>query len=1096
MAGLSRIAYLSYSTGEYDARTYRMARSAIEAGYSVRVYSRWVRGLPAIEPREGYELIRVPVDWRFLVPGLRSLARRRMEARFAAARRSLERAHAEGGTAAAEPRPRPTPRPSRLSRVLRTVLGPVWPTVETVLNFPIRPLGWAAALELVAEPADVWHGMWAGSLPALARLRRRHGGRTVYDSRDVFMESREWAALRWPVRPILRWAERHWARAADRVITVNASYAEILSRLLGISLPPVVMNAPDRWDPQTPAPDLIRAALGLPATTRIVLYQGRLMSDRGIEQAMDAILDVPDAALVLLGFGTWEEELRARSVAPPYAGKVFVLAAVPPDELLAWSASADVLVMAIQATSLNHRYTTPQKLFEAIAAGVPVVASDLPGMAEIVRAVGAGALVDPASPASIAGGIHEVLGGSVDEREARRERLRVAAGDRYGWQRQVDTLLAVYRGLLGDGAPAGSPTIRFTPNAGPPVTEPTGGQSAETVVVLDTTWIAPTSTPNADGGVASGLAARDVVDAVMSDRDIGAEAMARVDAWAEASSIVSRTALHGTSFWYGMRLRTWTWLTESLIWLAVIDRLLEERPGTRALACDPGTDPTLIEACRLVARRDGLAFDAPSPGPARIVGARRGLRGLLARVRARVRRELDERRLAARRASVDRAIARLAAEPAGRLLVIEAHAPQRIEAPAGPRLMNAYLGPIVDALAESRLAPIELDIRADLLRDAEWAAFDPATARRLPWSPLQAAPGAGIPADRDEARRLADAIATDLTPLEANGVDLAVGLRAILAPRVAGTFPRRLREIRAIRDLLRQLRPAAILLADEYHRQEWLAAARLEGVPLAAVQHGVIHRWHLGYIHASRPPELQLPDRTYVFGGWERDLLTSASVYRDDEVVVGGSPRLDLVEEAPIDRARVRRELGVADVDRLVVISGTWGEFHRRFYYPIALRHLFDRPLPRVHVVVKLHPSETNEGPYRAVIHGVAEAGRFQAPATSTVQVVDLYRVLAAADAHLGIRSTVLTEAVVTGTPNLLATGLAGADPLDYVAAGVATPVRDGHDLAVALDAIEDGTGSRPTAEQRRRFIDAHFDPGGGARRIAADLLAWLPADG
>ena len=64
-------------------------------------------------------------------------------------------------------------------------------------------MGWAIALEEVVEPADVWHGMWAGSLPALARMRGRHGGRTVYDSRDVFMHSRKFARLGRPGRYLL-----------------------------------------------------------------------------------------------------------------------------------------------------------------------------------------------------------------------------------------------------------------------------------------------------------------------------------------------------------------------------------------------------------------------------------------------------------------------------------------------------------------------------------------------------------------------------------------------------------------------------------------------------------------------------------------------------------------------------------------------------------------------------------------------------------------------------------------------------------------------------------------------------------------------------
>ena len=118
-----------------------------------------------------------------------------------------------------------------------------------------------------------------------------------------------------------------------------------------------------------------------------------------------------------------------------------------------------------------------------------------------------------------------------------------------------------------------------------------------------------------------------------------------------------------------------------------------------------------------------------------------------------------------------------------------------------------------------------------------------------------------------------------------------------------------------------------------------------------------------------------------------------------------------------------------------------------------------------------------------------AATGRFAPPPITIVQSIDLYRLLAVADAHLGIHSTLLTEAVATGTPNLLAAGLASADLLGYVDAGVAVPVRNGADLLAALD--------RPRAEimrdeDRRAFLRAHFEPGDASGRIADDLLAWL----
>jgi glycosyltransferase involved in cell wall biosynthesis len=131
---------------------------------------------------------------------------------------------------------------------------------------------------------------------------------------------------------------------------------------------------------------------------------------------------------------------------------VFLVPPVPPSELLEWTASADVTVMAIQPSSLNHHYTTPQKLFESLAAGVPVVASDLPGMAGIVRANGVGLTVDPTSPPAIAAAIRELLDAPDDERQAMRERVLAVAHARYNWEAQVETLMGVYARLVPAGA--------------------------------------------------------------------------------------------------------------------------------------------------------------------------------------------------------------------------------------------------------------------------------------------------------------------------------------------------------------------------------------------------------------------------------------------------------------------------------------------------------------------------------------------------------------------------------------------------------------------------------------------------------------------
>ena len=253
-----------------------------------------------------------------------------------------------------------------------------------------------------------------------------------------------------------------------------------------------------------------------------------------------------------------------------------------------------------------------------------------------------------------------------------------------------------------------------------------------------------------------------------------------------------------------------------------------------------------------------------------------------------------------RRRLVAKRLNAIAAEPAGRLLVVQAHALQRIDTPAGPRFINPYLGPVLDRLRGGRLDPFEVDLRATMADpDAKWAS---ARVRRPLAQPpdrrRRHARGQDDAARSSRATRRAPA-PTGSSPaaaaLEVSGVDLGPSLARIVADRVAGSLGRRIVDVDRIRALLRRTHADGILLADEYHRQDWLAAAAAEGVPVAAVQHGVISPLHTGYVHRTRPPELRLPGRTYVFGPWERDVLTRTSVYRPEEVVVGGSPRLDLV---------------------------------------------------------------------------------------------------------------------------------------------------------------------------------------------------------
>jgi hypothetical protein len=417
------------------------------------------------------------------------------------------------------------------------------------------------------------------------------------------------------------------------------------------------------------------------------------------------------------------------------------------------------------------------------------------------------------------------------------------------------------------------------------------------------------------------------------------------------------------------------------------------------------------------------------------------------------------------------------------------------------RLADALLDSVVDRLGAAGLTPVRLGLglqRGDPATEAAVLGDE----RLLPEWLLSTRWGGGGPnaqAERSAARAVDDRLATVVVPrLLIAGVDLGPTLMVEARRSARARASSHERQRPRIDALITEVRPAAILLTHEGLRMTWLAVAAARGIPTFAVQHGVIYPAHPGYRH-PRHPGLVLPTRTFVHGPFERRTLLEAGGYGPDEVEVSGSPRLDLDHAtqtdgtlAAVDRARVRSELRVADADRLLVVSTLFDEFIRWSHLTHMLERLLGGPLPRVHVTFKLHPGESDEGPYRALLEGLAAAGGYDPPPISVIRDIDLYRLLRAADAHLGLHSTVLTDAVVAGTPNLIATVDAHTDILGYVPARVARPVASVGEL---LEALDDPWQPDPGA--RQTFLDEHFRSGDASARIVEAIRqsVALPPD-
>lgn len=317
----------------------------------------------------------------------------------------------------------------------------LWSVLTGRHTFTIRALDRALAVK-----AGVYHAHDMNNLELAYHAARTQGARIVYDSHELFAE----LGNRWIKMKRKAWIrlERKLIKEADLVVTVNEFIAAELSQRYGVPPPLVVMNCPD------PPPDfdvsrrydLLREQLGLAPTRKIVLYQGWMSEGRGLESLVRCMPMLEgDAAAVFIGYGEYRQVLE-RIALEEAPGQVYFLPAVPHRELLPYCASADVGLIPYQAVDLNNYYSSPNKLFDYIQAGLPIVASDFPFLRKVIATDNLGVVAELTTPESYAKAINQVLtlpdGGS----QIRANMRRVAP--RYTWHAQAEALVEGYEKML------------------------------------------------------------------------------------------------------------------------------------------------------------------------------------------------------------------------------------------------------------------------------------------------------------------------------------------------------------------------------------------------------------------------------------------------------------------------------------------------------------------------------------------------------------------------------------------------------------------------------------------------------------------------
>ena len=298
------------------------------------------------------------------------------------------------------------------------------------------------AYKLVSEqPFDVYHAHDLNTLPVAAKLARKKQRPLVYDAHELYSEI---STLSRTERRVWRIVEPRLIRRAASVITVCESIAGELSDRYQIPPPTILLNCPQRAAAAATEDQYrLRSALSLDDDDRaIVLYQGGFAPNRGLEELVAAARYFDGGVLVLMGKGKIEDELRELISRQRLEEQVLLHPAVPQDEVIAYASGAEIGVIPYKGVGLNNYYTTPNKLFDYMAAGVAIAGSRFPEIVRFVEGLGIGVTFDPESPRDIAYSINYVLDDRsiLDEMRAKAR----AASARFVWEEEQQKLLEIY----------------------------------------------------------------------------------------------------------------------------------------------------------------------------------------------------------------------------------------------------------------------------------------------------------------------------------------------------------------------------------------------------------------------------------------------------------------------------------------------------------------------------------------------------------------------------------------------------------------------------------------------------------------------------
>ena len=264
----------------------------------------------------------------------------------------------------------------------------------------------------------------------------------VYDSHEYFcgvpeLENNHLAHKVWLT--IEKWIFPH----LKYVFTVNNSIANLYKKQYNVDVK-VVRNIPLRREKIITK---TKTELGLTDNRKIILLQGAGINvDRGVEELIEAMQWINNALLLIIGAGDVIEDLKLQAVKLNLSNKILFIPKLPFEELFNYTVHADLGLTLDKDTNINYRFSLPNKLFDYINAGIPVLSSNLIEIRNIIETYNIGEILQNHQPKDIAQHINKMLADELKMLEYKKN-THIAA-DELCWENEEKELIDVYKQYL------------------------------------------------------------------------------------------------------------------------------------------------------------------------------------------------------------------------------------------------------------------------------------------------------------------------------------------------------------------------------------------------------------------------------------------------------------------------------------------------------------------------------------------------------------------------------------------------------------------------------------------------------------------------